>query len=203
MTIRAHRPDERAAVLDLAARAFHDDPLFRHVYPDPARRHAGFVREHRAYLRWIYEPAGHAEIAADGDTVLGLVWWIPPDQLHALGWREWICIPAMLRAIGPHRFRTVWKDYAAFEPHIPTDGRALYVGLLAVDPAHQGRGVGRALMAHAAEQAARVRAGVYLETGTEANVAFYRACGLDVRAEIPLPHGPTHWGMWRPPASAH
>ena len=73
-----------------------------------------------------------------------------------------------------------------------------YLGLLAVEPAAQGRGVGSALVRTGLERADRDGVPTFLETGTQPNVAFYERLGFGVTDEILLPGGPTHWGMTRP-----
>ncbi|MEM6327796.1 MAG: GNAT family N-acetyltransferase [Bacteroidota bacterium] len=192
-------PSDSSHAVSLAARAFADDPLFRYIYPDPASRERRFAREHAAYLRWIYRPVGLAETVGDVD---GLALWLLPESFHQLGWREAACLPALVRSVGVRRLPVVWRTYKAFDPFYPTDVPFHYLGLLAVEPEAQGKGLGSALLRAGLARADAQGVGTYLETSTEANVAFYRAHGFDIRHEIPLPDGaPTHVGMWRPPGA--
>lgn len=202
MTVRPLRPDEAPAAAALAARAFHDDPLFVALHPDASRRDRAFAIEYEAYLRRIYLPAGIAEAAEVDGRIGGLALWLPPASLSGLRWREWSCLPALVRAVGLRRLPGVVREYAAFDRAFPTEGRFHYLGLLAVAPELQGQGVGGSLVRVGLARADRDGVGCYLETGTEANVAFYRRLGFDVAGRIPLPTAPTHWAMWRPPASA-
>ncbi len=78
------------------------------------------------------------------------------------------------------------------EPHI-------YLNLLGVDPDYQRRHFGIALLDHLRDLA-RMRsnlAGVYLETATEANVAYYVRAGYEVLGEI-RPLGVRMWRMMQP-----
>jgi ribosomal protein S18 acetylase RimI-like enzyme len=78
------------------------------------------------------------------------------------------------------------------EPH-------LYLNVLGVEPEHQGRHLGTALLEFIREQASLrpELAGVYLETGTEANVSYYTRFGYRVLSEI-QPIGVREWRMMQP-----
>jgi len=78
--------------------------------------------------------------------------------------------------------------YACWGP-IPGTAESADLYWIAVDPVHQGRGVGRALLAEAETwMAAAGRPRVYLETAGRAQYAptraFYRASGYHVAAEL-------------------
>ena len=65
---------------------------------------------------------------------------------------------------------------------------------LYVDPAHQRRGAGRTLVAHAVEQAREAgasRVQVAVMPGNVGAIAFYEACGFEYAGERPIyaPHG--------------
>ena len=198
MTIRLLDPSETREAVVLAARAFYDDPLFRHVYPDPSRRLAGFAREHAAYVRQYYAPYGRSEVAEVDGALAGLALWLPPGA-ETPWWRDALTLPALARSVGLRRLRRVLRDYRAFDEAMP-DGPFWYLGLLAVDPDAQGRGVGAALVRTGLTRADRDGQGTFLETGTEQNVAFYQRLGFRVTGEVLLDNGPTHWTMWREPA---
>lgn len=196
MTVRPLDPSETPLAAALAADAFHDDPLFVHLYPDPGRRRRGLRIEFDAYLRRIYFPIGTPETT---DELDGLALWIPPGKADALGWREKLLIPMLFRAVGWRQFWIAFRDYAAFDAYFPEEP-VLYLGTLTVAPSAQGRGVGSALLRSGLERADREGWPVYLETATERNVAFYERNGFRVTGTIPLPYGPTHWAMQRAPA---
>lgn len=71
----------------------------------------------------------------------------------------------------------------------------------AVDPVWQRRGVGTTLMASTLADADRRGLPAYLETTTEANVAYYGRVGFAVvRDAVPDTAGPRTWLMLREPA---
>ena len=200
MTVRPFPPAETPDAVRLAARAFADDPLFRFVYPDPARRLAGFAREHTAYMRHYYRPYGVCEAAYLDGAMAGMALWLRPNT-DPPAWREWATFPTLARTVGLRRLRTVIRAYHAFDHAMP-EQPFWYLGLLAVAPEAQGAGVGSSLVRAGLARADRDGVGSFLETGTAANVAFYQRLGFTVTEEIPLPGGgPTHWGMWRQPGN--
>jgi ribosomal protein S18 acetylase RimI-like enzyme len=198
MTLRPLQDNEIREAIEVAARAFYDDPLFVHVHPDPDRRLDAFAREHRAYVRHMYRPYGVNEVAEADGRVVGLALWLPPG-VRPPAWRDLLTLPALARSVGLRRLLWVLQDYRAFDAVLP-EAPHWYLGLLAVDPEAQGRGVGGALVRRGLARADRDGVGTFLETGTETNVAFYERLGFRVTGPIPLPHGPTHWAMWRDPA---
>lgn len=206
MDVRPLARHEASGAAHLAARAFHDDPLFTHLYPDAASRQRRFVTEYSAYIRRIYLPVGIADVASvvppeasGGFSALAM--WLAPDAHRDLMARERACLPALRRAAGLARLPFILRAYDAFDAAFPSDRWFYYLGLLATAPEAQGRGLGSALVRAGTDRADREGAGCYLETGTQANIAFYERHGFRVESEIPLPDGgPTHWGLWRDPA---
>lgn len=77
-----------------------------------------------------------------------------------------------------------------------------YLWFLAVAPAEQGRGAGRALLADLHRRADADALPVYLETATPANVAWYAAAGYAVIGDLRLAGGETLWRLERPPPAA-
>jgi GNAT superfamily N-acetyltransferase len=65
---------------------------------------------------------------------------------------------------------------------------------LAVDPAHQRTGVGRALLNRVFAEA---DAPVYLDTANPANVPYYASFGFEEIGRAALPRGATLWYMLR------
>jgi GNAT superfamily N-acetyltransferase len=71
----------------------------------------------------------------------------------------------------------------------------VFLWFLAVDPAHQRSGVGRALLARVFEDA---EAPVYLDTANPANVPYYASFGFEEIGRAALPRGANMWFMRRP-----
>lgn len=195
MTVRPLRPGEAGDAAWLATRAFHDDPLFVALHPDTGARDREFAVEHEAYIRRIYLPLGIAEVVEVEGRLGGLALWLPPGDHPGMRWRELLCLPSLVRAVGWRRLPGLIREYEALDGASPTDEPYHYLGLLAVEPEFQGRGVGSTLLRRGLARAKADGAGVYLETGTETNVSFYERHGFVVVGRIDLPTAPAHWGM--------
>jgi ribosomal protein S18 acetylase RimI-like enzyme len=72
-----------------------------------------------------------------------------------------------------------------------------YLGLLGVDPAFQGKGLGGTLLTHRLEECDASHMPAYLETQKPENLPFYERFGFKVRDEISDDGCPTLWTMWR------
>jgi ribosomal protein S18 acetylase RimI-like enzyme len=77
--------------------------------------------------------------------------------------------------------------------------RHWYLPVLGTDPAHQGRGVGSALLTPVLARADAEGLPVYLESSKEKNIPFYRRHGFEVVSTIRLEDGPAIWPMLRTP----
>jgi len=185
------------------ARAFVDDPLIRALMPpgeslDTVRRMTGLfgviLRGHRgsgqptlgiindgqvaaaAIVEQVARPQAAASVVLHG---LPLV----PELLRALGWNGFMRALSLLDTLTRNR---------PPEPHI-------YLNILGVEPVLQRRHFGSAILDFLREQALLRGefAGVYLETATEANVAYYSRFGYRVLSEI-YPLGVRVWRMLQP-----
>lgn len=204
--VRAYDPraDEAAAAVALG-RAFARDPAIEYMLgiAAPLGRVTWLMRQGvRASEAEAGGGATRIADAADG-AIAGVATWIPPERdpipsfwRHmrlggwALPWRAGVRrLPHILRrdADAAHRYRS---DLA--QPEWILD-------ILGVDPASQGTGVGRALVADGQERAAADGVPVYLQTYRIENVAWYRTLGFEVVSEGSrgdVPHG---WGLrWTP-----
>jgi ribosomal protein S18 acetylase RimI-like enzyme len=103
-------------------------------------------------------------------------------------------------AAGPLPVRRGLAFARAIRDAHPTYGHH-YLWFLAIDPAEQGRGAGRALLADLHRSADGDALPTYLETGTMANVSWYATAGYAVLDELRLAGGEPLWLMERPPSA--
>ncbi|HEY6393866.1 MAG TPA: GNAT family N-acetyltransferase [Candidatus Binataceae bacterium] len=138
----------------------------------------GVVADGRVAGAAIVEGSGHS--SATGIVLSGTAELM--RMVKGLGWG------GMLRGI--NLMNTLMQNHPR-ESHI-------YLNFLGVDPDHQRRHIGVALLEHLRETAAGRPdlAGVYLETATEANVAFYSRNGYEVLGEL-YPLGVRMWRMFQ------
>ena len=87
----------------------------------------------------------------------------------------------------------VFEQMAKYHPHEPH----WFLPFIAVDPAHQGKGHGDALMTYALERCDRDRASAYLESSNPRNISLYRRHGFKELGSIQVGSSPTLIPMLR------
>ncbi len=196
------KPDRRAAA-GLLARAFADSPVYAAVLTD---RDAGArVRTlERVKHGFVTATAYHGECrrAREGDQLLGVSLVVAPGG-YPLSWRDEIVQATGCATTGPVAIARFLK-LTAYMRGRHLAGPHFYLFAIGVEPAHQGRGVGKALLKelHARADAARVPC--YLETEKPINVRLYESVGYRVVTDelIPGLGSVRMWTMLRPAASA-
>ena len=182
------------ALADVLQAAFWDDPIMQWLLPDEkhrSRRLAGLfrvvLRTHYITMRTVWttpEQLGGALWAPPGH------WKIPSAELLRAG-------PAMAASLGRRalpgmRFLENVDRQHPVEPH-------WYLGVLGTSPAHQGHGIGSALLEPVLQRCDDEGIPAYLESSKEQNIPFYCRHGFVVAGELSAPGGPTLWPMWRDP----
>ncbi len=201
--VTALYPEQHDQAADSLGRAFINDPTFKSIVPDitdPAERAKRLPDLFRAMLAierrngqpvfGVIDDNGRVVAAAMTEGVghpgtLGLLatgLGQMPRLIGAIGWG------------GLYRALTLFSILADNHPKEPH----LYLQVLGCDPPFQGKGYGKALLDRLALEAkARPEiAGVYLETATEANVAFYSSKGYEILGEL-YPLGVRTWRMYQ------
>jgi ribosomal protein S18 acetylase RimI-like enzyme len=192
-------PEQYPEAARALGRAFIDDPPVRVLLPEPSdpierarlltiffesllgiqRRTGepvlGVMMDNKVVAAAVLEGAGGASVASL--IMHGMIRL--PGILQSIGWdglKRGIQLQSELLKNHPH------------EPHI-------YLNFLGVDPDYQRHHCGSVLIEELRKLAAARSSlcGVYLETGTEANVAYYQSRGYEVLGEI----RPLGCRMWR------
>jgi ribosomal protein S18 acetylase RimI-like enzyme len=107
------------------------------------------------------------------------------------GEREYV---GAILAAGPGPIVRGLRAQAVQDSGHPEDEH-VYLWFLAVDPAHQRAGLGRALLARVCNDA---EAPVYLDTSNPDNVPYYAANGFEEIGRADLPRHTPMWFMRRP-----
>jgi len=164
------------------------------LFPAEPSRSRRCARLFRIMLAAHYLPSRTVWTTQD---IEGAALWSPPGHWNFTNAELARNALGMLASLGRHTGRalrllsTMDKAHPA-EPH-------WYLGVLGTSPAHQGKGIGSALLQPVLDRCDAEGMPAYLESSKESNIAFYARHGFELRGEITLPGGPTIWPMWRDP----
>lgn len=193
----------RTEAIAVLARAFHADPVYRRLVPDPRRR----ARVLQVLFHLAVSDAsrfGAVDVAATGDRMLGVGVWLAPGRFPMTAGRKLHTLPgllALLRA-APRSFAGVARlgaGIAAAHPPEPS----WYLQAIGVDPTAQGRGTGSRLLADGLARADHARVPATLETAVPAAAALYERFGFRTTSQDLqlIAEGPAHQPMRRLPAA--
>ncbi|HEX3409568.1 MAG TPA: GNAT family N-acetyltransferase [Candidatus Binataceae bacterium] len=197
-------PEQHPAAAEVLGRAFVDDPLIRAIIGDVID-----VAERARRMALLFNVI-LAEQSHTGQPVIGALYdnrvaaaaiieqVERPSSSAATVLRGLTLMPRLLRAGG---FGGVARSVSTLDlllKHRPLEPH-IYLNVLGVEPELQRRHFGVALLDYLRAQAALRPdlAGVYLETATEANVAYYSHVGYRIIGEI-RPLGVRVWRMLQP-----
>ena len=178
------------------ARAFHEDPAWVWLIPDPVRR--------SVVLPWLFRmgfDVTAADVWATEGAIRGVVRWLPPG-------RPPMRLLPTLRALllTPLRLGITTVPFLAYGRAVETmrasvmPGPHWYLAGIGVDPDERRRGIGSALLEPGIAAAERAGLPAVLLTNLEGNLPFYSRHGFEVVREGRTPEdGPKAWAMVRSP----
>jgi len=190
LDVRAASDPDRQAVIGVITLAFTSDPMARWAYPDPATYLAVMPELVTAFGGNGF-PHGTVHLIDGG---MGAAMWLPPgitpdaDRLEALTEQH-----APKERIAD--MMQVFEQMDRFHPPDP----CWYLPLIGIDPVHQGRGCGSALLRHALARCDRDGALAYLESSNPRNVPLYERHGFETIGSIQAGSSPTVVPMLRRP----
>jgi len=193
-------PPHVDAVARMFAIAFHDDPGYTAVFPDPATRPAGLITLFAALLRLRLRGGSTTWLAGSSEAPTGAISAAPSevrfglrDQLSAglltapLRW-------GLTATMQMHRADVqVGELRRACEPALPHT----WVAQIAVHPDHQKKGIGGALLRQVLDDAADQPTA--LMTTAPENPAWYRRFGFEERGRQDIDAGFTAWFLVHEP----
>jgi GNAT superfamily N-acetyltransferase len=169
IAVRPAAEADQQAVIDVITLAFSTDPMARWAFPDPATYLSVMPDVIRAFGGHGF---AHGSVhLVDGGAAAAM--WLPPgvhpdsERLAALSERH--SPPAQLDDMN-----AVFEQMGRYHPEEP----CWYLPLIGVDPIHQGRGHGGALLRYALEQCDRDGTPAYLESSNPRNVPLYERHGF-------------------------
>jgi GNAT superfamily N-acetyltransferase len=192
--VREHEASAAGAVL---ARAFFDDPLTTHLFPDEGQRARDAPELFDVLARYDIL-FGRVDRLGDFDAVA--TWLMPgeiaetPENLAEAGFDQLaskVGIEPLERLEAVYSVVEEAHKRAAPKPH-------WYLRLLGVDPGQQGRGLGGSLLAYGLARADESGHPCFLETFAERNVPFYLRHGFQLVLDDVEPNsGIRYWGFHR------
>lgn len=191
VNLRDLEVNEHHLIGDIIGDSFSDDPVnmwifgsresMRHYYTKAAKK--------------LYLPKGYGH--ADSDGIGGSLWLLPHVDKNIPLWNSLDIAASMIKFSG---FGSIGRGMAvdAALAEVKPKRPHYYLFAIGTRPAHQGKGVGGALMNAGLERADAEHMSAYLESSKESNVAFYQRFGFEVM-EVISPTGgcPPLWAMWR------
>jgi ribosomal protein S18 acetylase RimI-like enzyme len=194
MQIRLLESADHAAAARVITDALLDDPGWLSVGPDRrGHRRRVALRYHRTALGVMDRQGGpiYGAEVEDGQLA-GVAATFGAGRYPPPTWTLLRYVPGFLLA-GPGPIVRGLRTSAVQARGHPADEH-VYLWFLTVDPGHQRRGIGRALLTRVFEDA---RAPVFLDTANPANVPYYASFGFEETGRAELPRGATMWFMNR------
>lgn len=184
---------------EMLSRAFNDYPLGDFFHPEAADRESpppthGFQSGLRYGLLY-------GEVYASSPNLEGVAAWLPSDKVRRTLWRNIRSgnFPTLFGAEREMRSKQrVFHHHTAAirQRHAPP--AYLYLQMVGIDPAYQGKGYGSRLLRHMFARIDAIHLPCYLETHTERNVAFYEHRGFKVVEAQKIPGSEIMtWAMLR------
>jgi GNAT superfamily N-acetyltransferase len=188
--VETARASDEGPAIDVVVLAFCADPVARWTWPDPPQYLMFFPRFVKAFggRAFAHETAYYV------DGYAGAALWLPPG-VHP----EEDVLVTLLEGTVSERTRkdalAIFEQMARYHPSEPH----WYLPLMGVDPFHQGKGYGSALLQHALVPCDRDRALAYLESTNPRNIPLYERHGFERLGTIQMGTSPPLVPMLRRP----
>lgn len=177
---------------DALARAFYDDPVCQHVWPNDARRR---TYANLSFTRQMEVLWDRRVIHADAETRSVAV-WARPDEWDIPLQAVLRTVPTWLRARVGLRALLAYLRTDKLHPEEPH----WYLEFLGTVPEAQGKGLGGAVLEPVLAQADREGVAVWTWSSNRKNLAFYHRHGFVVLDELPFAdRGPSIFPIRRAP----
>jgi GNAT superfamily N-acetyltransferase len=189
--------------VDALVAAFWDYPETVHLLADERRRRHVLPRYLASDCADSLRYDALLGVRVDGE-IAGAAAWLPPEAYPIPLARQVAQVLALAPSLpwGLGAAREALRGQAANRQAHRRDPH-WFLRSVGVHPAHQGTGVGRALIDPVLERADRDAVGCFLFTALLGNVAFYERFGFTVLSTYrPTPRWPQVWAMWRDPVLA-
>ena len=176
--------------IDVIVLAFSSDPVVRWFYPDAHQ----YLTNFPAFIRAFGGRAFENGTAYHVDGFMGAALWLPPnvhpDEEEVVG-----LIQRTVPEETQEDLLSILEQLGSFHPSEPH----WYLPLIGVDPAHQRKGHGSALMKHALIPCDKENNFAYLESTNPANIPLYERYGFELVGKLEVGTAPPLYPMVRKP----
>jgi GNAT superfamily N-acetyltransferase len=177
-TTESSQAEQAVAVIVLA---FGADPAARWSYPDPDGYLTHFPAIVRAFGGKAFTHGGAYHLSGFSGAALWLRPGIQPD--------EETLASVLRQSVAAERQAAVFAVFEQMAHYHPRQPH-WYLPLIGIDPVHQRKGYGSALLQHALSQCDREHAPAYLESTNPVNIPLYERHGFKVLATIQVGSSP-------------
>jgi RimJ/RimL family protein N-acetyltransferase len=188
-TVRTMTSADDVPAIDTIVLAFAADPVARWTWPDSHQYLTTMPNLVRAFGGNAF---AHGTAYCTNDCA-GAALWLPPG-VHPEDETLDVIMQTTVSTSNRDEVFSMFEQMARYHPGEPH----WYLPLIGVDPAHQGKGHGDALMAHALQSCDRDHLPAYLESTNPRNISLYRRHGFEPLGTIQVGGSPPLVPMLRP-----
>lgn len=190
VTIHTATASQTDRVLSTTVLAFCTDPFVRWAASDPHQYLTHYPRVFNAFITKAIEQ--NTTYVADGFS--GIAVWLPPTV--GVDEEE---IGTAIASLGSSPLQDyLFELFEQFSKFHPTEPH-WYLPLMGVEPSHQRKGVGSALLKHALSVCDRDHKIAYLEASSRENLGLYERHGFETLGAIKVGNSPSVFPMIRMP----
>lgn len=208
MTVRALAEPQAADAAALLGRGMRDNPTHVSAFgTDPRRREQTLTRMFTPFLRQqvrtgrvlgAFSALDSPSSPSAHPALIGVAALSAPGHCQPDVTRQLLALPAFFHLNGVKAARQMRAWVNVWARHDASMPEHWHLGPLAVDPRHQGQGIGSALVQQLCDHLDQQQALGYLETDKPENVTLYQRFGFTTRATETV-IGTSHWFMSRKP----
>jgi ribosomal protein S18 acetylase RimI-like enzyme len=190
ITINKVASAEQDTAITAIVKAFSADPAARCMYPDSQQYWQHFPSFVKAFAGAAFEH-GSVDLV---DGYLAAALWLPPG-IHP----DEEAMEKLIRTTVPETDQAnVFAIFEQMDRFHPAESH-WYLPMIGVDPAHQRKGFGSALLQHGLARCDRENKLAYLESTSPGSVRLYQRLGFELLGTIQVGSSPELFPMLRKP----